>query len=168
MNNETTESRKSLRGSKGEYLVLLQFALMLGFVVLPVYPQLSGTELFEKLTIMRWTALALFTSCALIFGAFGSYAIRKFLTPLPYPTEDNQLITTGIYSIVRHPLYSGLLFAAFGWSVYSMSISHFILTGIATLFFSYKASREEQWLKDRHPEYTDYTRRVKKFIPWVY
>jgi len=153
---------------KGAYLVVLQVMLMCGFIILPVRPQLAGTELFEALGIVRWMALALFSGCALILGALGSFAIRNYLTPLPYPVENNRLVTTGIYSIVRHPLYSALLLAASGWSVFSLSLSHLLLTGIALLFFNFKASKEEKWLTGIHPEYTAYTRQVKKFIPWLY
>jgi protein-S-isoprenylcysteine O-methyltransferase Ste14 len=162
MNHETPQKYK------GAYLVLLQFALMLIFIILPVYPQLSGTELFETLSFIRWSAFTLLTTGALGFGALGAYAIRKYLTPLPFPVENNQLITTGIYSIVRHPIYSALLFAAAGWCIFSMSLSHLLLTGFALFFFSYKASKEEKWLTELHPEYTAYARHVKKFIPWIF
>jgi protein-S-isoprenylcysteine O-methyltransferase Ste14 len=168
MNNQTPQTGKLSPGKKGEYLVVLQFVLMAGFIVLPVWPQLAGTELFKKLATIRWTALFIFSGYALIFGALSFYAIRNYLTPLPYPTENNKLVTTGIYSIVRHPIYSGALFAAFGWSVYQMSLSHLLLTGIGLLFFNYKASREEEWLRARHPEYNSYVRRVKKFIPRLF
>ncbi|NTW70373.1 MAG: isoprenylcysteine carboxylmethyltransferase family protein [Chlorobiaceae bacterium] len=162
MNSDTSQKKR------GSYLVVLQFALMLGFATLPVYPEPSGTELFERLATLRWLALALFSGSALILGTLGSYSIRKYLTPLPYPVENNQLVTTGIYSVLRHPLYSALLFAALGWSVFSMSISHLLLTVTGFLFFNFKASKEEKWLTERHPEYTAYARQVKKFIPWIY
>jgi protein-S-isoprenylcysteine O-methyltransferase Ste14 len=155
-------------GKKGEYLVLIQFLLVTVFVALPVYPSISGTELFKAIAIIRWTFLILFTGCALIFVTCGSYTIRYYLTPLPYPVRHNQLVTTGIYGVVRHPLYSGLFFAASGWTLFSMSLSHFLLTVCGAIFFSYKSSLEEQWLKERHPEYAAYALRVKKFIPMFY
>ena len=59
-------------------------------------------------------------------------------------------------------------FAAFGWTVFQMSFSHFLLTAAGFVFFSYKASREESWLTELHPEYSDYAHHVRKFIPWIY
>lgn len=168
INNKPPEERELPRGKKGEYLVMLQLILMTGFIVLPVYPQLSGLELFKSLAFIRWTILSLFTGYALLLVALGLFSIRKSLTPLPYPTENNQLVTTGIYHVVRHPLYSGVLFAAFGWSAFQMSLSHLFMTGIGLFFFDYKAAQEERWLSIRHPEYNSYRHRVKKFIPWIY
>lgn len=69
---------------------------------------------------------------------------------------------------LHHPLYSSQLFTGFGWIIFTLSLSHLLLLAVAFLFFSYKADKEELWLKERYPEYEEYKRRVKKFIPWVY
>lgn len=90
------------------------------------------------------------------------------LTPLPYPREDGQLVKSGVYSIVRHPLYSGLIFAAFSWVVFQLSLSHLIGAAILCAFFDAKARREEAWLSEKYPEYSDYQQKVKKLIPGVY
>ena len=90
------------------------------------------------------------------------------LRPLNNTVDHSELVQTGVYRFVRHPLYSSQLFAAFGWAIFTLSLSHFLLLVAAFLFFSYKADKEEQWLKERHPEYAEYAKRVKKFIPWVY
>jgi protein-S-isoprenylcysteine O-methyltransferase Ste14 len=69
---------------------------------------------------------------------------------------------------VRHPLYSSQLFAALGWTLYTLSLSHLLILVVGFLFFDYKAGKEEGWLTERHPAYPDYARRVKKLVPWVY
>lgn len=105
---------------------------------------------------------------ALGLGGLGVLEIRRYLTPLPYPVDHNRLVTTGIYGLVRHPLYSSQLFAALGWTLFSLSVLHLVLLVLGFAFFDYKASREEAWLTERHPEYRTYTRRVRKLIPWIY
>ncbi len=168
MNTEPSQKSTAAWGKKGEYLVVLQVALLSAFIFLPFYPVSSGFELIEPLSFFRWTTLIVCWVIAILFGTLGLHQIKHSLTPLPYPVERNQLVTTGIYALVRHPLYSSQLFAAFGWSFFHMSLSHLLMTGSGFLFFSYKASREEQWLTERHPEYADYARHVKKFIPYIY
>ena len=153
---------------QGQYLVVLQFLLMAVFMVTPVYQCNLNQTLFENTATFRWSLLCISWAIALLLGGLGSYHIRTFLTPLPYPVEHNQLVTTGVYSLVRHPLYSSQLFAASGWTLFSMSLSHLLLTLLALLFFTFKASREERWLTERHSEYTAYARKVKKFIPWLF
>ena len=168
MNTKPSERSRSPWGKKGEHLVALQFILLLTFIFLPVYPSSSGFEFFNTIPVIRFAVLVVCSLIAILFGTAGLYQIKHSLTPLPYPVERNKLETKGIFALVRHPLYSSQLFAAFGWTVFQMSVSHLLLTAAGFLFFSYKASLEESWLTELHPEYTDYARHVNKFIPWVY
>ena len=159
---------KFLQGKRGEYLVVLQFVIFFSFILMPVWNPLATPDLLADLRTLRWVVLVIFWTCALLLGGFGLIHIRDYLTPLPYPVDHNQLVQHGVYGIVRHPLYSSQLFAGFGWAVFNLSLSHFALLTVGFFFFHYKASREEHWLQARHPHYTDYARRVKKFIPWLY
>ena len=147
------ESGKAKRfGQRGEYLVAIQFALVALFVFIPVWPDLRNGELYRQLALIRWSALVIgmLAGAALLIG--GVIGIRKYLTPLPYPVENNQLVDTGVYALVRHPLYSAQLFACAGWVIFSMSLSHLLVTALALAFFNHKASKEETWLTQRHPE----------------
>lgn len=167
MERRITQEVKLSWGKKGEYLVIFQFILMIFFVFLPAVPCVDA-GLLRAMAPFRWFILACTWAAALLLGASGSRQLRKFLTPLPYPVDHNQLVTSGAYALVRHPLYSSLLLAATGWTLFTMSLAHLFLTLFGFIFFSYKASREERWLTERHPEYADYARRVKRFIPWLF
>lgn len=94
--------------------------------------------------------------------------LGKNLTPLPCPRESAQLVQTGLYGFVRHPMYFGVLLAALAWFCIFPGV--FVLAYSICLFllFDLKARREEVWLLKRFPEYRDYQARVKKFIPSVY
>lgn len=155
-------------GRRGELLVVIQFVLMFIFILTPEWNPLVSAEFLETLAIPRWIALGSIGIFALALGALGSAHIRDYLTPLPYPVDHSQLVRHGVYALVRHPLYSSQLFAAFGWVLYSLSLPHLALLVIGFVFFDYKATKEEAWLTERHPEYSDYAQGVRKFIPWVY
>lgn len=157
-----------LKGKRGEHLVMLQFVLFAVFALTPAWNPLLSASLFDALTPLRWIALALCGGTALLLGGLGSMHIREYLTPLPYPVDHSQLVQSGAYAWVRHPLYSSLLFAGLGWTLFSLSLSHLAIMAVGFFFFDYKASKEEAWLAERHPEYLDYAKRVRKFIPWVY
>ena len=157
-----------LRGSKGEYLVALQFVLFFGFIFAPAWNPLPGNDLLNTLEPLRWIALVLLLGIAFLLGVSGLAQIRKFLTPLPYPVEHNELVQHGAYAWVRHPLYSSQLFAALGWVLFTLSLSHLLILVVAFLFFDFKARREERWLSERHPHYADYAKRVRKFVPGLY
>lgn len=160
-------STDSWQGQRGEYWVLAQAAIGLGFVALPAYRppslNLSTPGLYGL-----WAITAALSLVALVFIAKGLVDLGHSLTPLPYPRNDGQLVRSGVYSLVRHPLYSGLIVAAFSWALYQVSLSHLIGTILVFVFFNAKASREERWLMQKYPEYADYQQQVKRLIPWLY
>ncbi|NTV66250.1 MAG: isoprenylcysteine carboxylmethyltransferase family protein, partial [Chlorobaculum sp.] len=111
------ELKRSKRfGAKGELLVVIQIVLVALFVFTPVWPDLRSGDLYRQLAIPRWIALlaGMLAGAMLVIG--GVTSIRKYLTPLPYPVDDNRLVDTGVYALVRHPLYSSQLLAAAGWT----------------------------------------------------
>jgi protein-S-isoprenylcysteine O-methyltransferase Ste14 len=155
-------------GQRGELLVAIQFVLMIGFALLPVWHPGVSPALMADTAAARTVAALVPALIALALGGLGSHHIREYLTPLPYPVDHSQLVQHGVYSIVRHPLYASLLFAGLAWTLYNLSLSHLVALAVAFAFFSYKAGKEEAWLTERHPEYAEYACRVRKFIPWVY
>ncbi|MBC7883435.1 MAG: isoprenylcysteine carboxylmethyltransferase family protein [Anaerolineae bacterium] len=84
------------------------------------------------------------------------------------PSRGGNLVTTGIFALVRHPPYSGLLWMGLGFALLSTSWLRLGLTIILGIFFDAKSRQEEVWLVERYSEYVQYRRRVKKLIPWVY
>ena len=154
--------------SHGEYLVLLQGALLAAFVILPVY-QLPGFKIQStQLLYLTWFLASIPALSGLIFIIKGLIDLGTNLTPLPYPIEGGKLVQTGIYGIVRHPLYSGLISAALAWTIFQFSLSHLIATAILLIFFDIKANREETWLSEKYSDYSEYRQRVKKLIPGIY
>ncbi len=154
--------------SHGEYLVLLQGVLLVGFIILPVYQlpefKIQSTQLLN----LTWILASILSLSALILIIKGLIDLGKNLTPLPYPIGNGELIQTGIYGIVRHPLYSGIISAALAWTIFQFSFSHLIATAILLIFFDIKANREETWLTEKYPEYAEYRQKVKKLIPAIY
>lgn len=103
-----------------------------------------------------------------IFAASGAFTLGKNLTPLPAPRENATLIITGAFRFVRHPIYSGIIFMAFGWALWSNSWLTIGYALMLSLFFDVKSRLEERLLEEKFPEYSDYRRNVWKLIPFVY
>jgi protein-S-isoprenylcysteine O-methyltransferase Ste14 len=78
------------------------------------------------------------------------------------------LVTTGIYGVMRHPIYAGLICVAVGWGVATYSLFAELLTAVLIVVLDLKSRREEMWLRERFPEYAAYAARTKRFIPGVY
>lgn len=161
-------SSESWKGSRGEYWVLLQAMLMVGYLLLPVYrPAVLEPLLQPPLIYAVWAVAGLLFLLAALLVVRGLIDLGDSLTPLPYPRDEAELVQTGVYGLVRHPLYSGIIIAAKAYAIGQLSLSHLIATPVLFVFFNLKASREEIWLQAKHPAYTDYQQRVKKLIPWI-
>jgi protein-S-isoprenylcysteine O-methyltransferase Ste14 len=155
-------------GRRGELLVAIQFLLLFAFILAPRWNPWLTPDLLGATDSARLAALVLFGLVGLALGGLGFVTIRRYLTPLPYPVDHSRLVTSGVYGVVRHPLYSSQLFAALGWVCFTLSLSHLGLLILGFLFFDFKAGKEERWLTERHSEYTAYARSVRKLVPWVY
>lgn len=104
-------------------------------------------------------------------AAFALAAIARLgstLTPLPYPVARGRLVRSGAYSLVRHPIYCGGVFASIGWALVRQGWLTLLYAALLFVLFDLKARREEVWLVDKYADYDEYRRRVHKLIPFVY
>lgn len=90
------------------------------------------------------------------------------LTAVPHPRDEARLVETGVYGLVRHPIYGGLVLGGLGWSLARGSVAALAGTLILLVFFDLKRRREEAWLVERFPGYAAYRARTRRLIPWVY
>ena len=76
--------------------------------------------------------------------------------------ESNNLVTTGIYAYVRHPIYAAFFYIAVGLILISQNVFLFVLTIFFWVFLTVAMKRtEEKWLIDRFgKEYMDYSKRL--------
>ena len=103
-----------------------------------------------------------------IFGTLGILALGRNLSPFPKPIEGGALVTSGVYGIVRHPIYTGIILGTLGWGLLMSSVLGAILAVVLLIFFDRKSRHEEAWLMEAYPGYADYRGRVKKLIPGIY
>lgn len=88
------------------------------------------------------------------------------LSVLPEIRNQASLVTTGPYRWIRHPMYTGLMLLTAGcvsspldsWKLPVWLVLVAVLWG--------KSTYEEGLLCQRFPEYEEYRRRTKRFIPW--
>jgi protein-S-isoprenylcysteine O-methyltransferase Ste14 len=111
----------------------------------------------------------------LVFLALGlSFAIwarvhigRNWGSPMTQK-DDPELVETGPYRFVRHPIYSGILAAGLGTAV---ALGWFWLApfSLAAIYFVYSATVEERYLAEQFPgTYTEYKRSTKMLVPFVF
>jgi protein-S-isoprenylcysteine O-methyltransferase Ste14 len=150
-------------GPRGEGWVLLQGVLLVAVVVAgwSLGPDWSGPLRLAGVVI----GIALITGGSVL--AFrGVVDLGGALTPLPRPRDGAELVETGAYAVVRHPIYGGLILAAFGWAIVQASVVTVALAVVLAAFFRVKSAREEVWLQQRFPAYAGYMARTRRLIPW--
>jgi protein-S-isoprenylcysteine O-methyltransferase Ste14 len=91
---------------------------------------------------------------------------RDWGMPMTQKAEP-ELVTSGPYRLVRHPIYSGLLLGLFG-TVLATNLTGVIIVVILGAYFYYSASVEERNLARTFPTaYPAYRARTKMLIPFV-
>ncbi len=145
--------------------VLAQVPLIALAYFVPVWFGAVAQTPLERFVRLIGIALVL-VSVPLVLAAF--IALGRYLTPFPRPMEKARLRDHGVYGLVRHPLYSGLVLSAAGWSLWSLSWAGVAVAVFLGLFFDRKASYEEYWLCRKFAAYSAYQKRVRKLIPWIY
>ena len=148
--------------ARGGRWVLAQLALMTAVAALGPWGQGSWSRSSASLPAI---ALLLVGACC---GIAGAWVLGRNRTIFPKPHAGSALITHGIYSWMRHPLYTSVMLLSVAWALYWASGLALAASVALALLLNAKARREEAWLREQFPGYVDYQRRVKRFLPWVF
>ena len=141
---------------KGKRLVFLQFALI---VVLALFPDSVNVE-----PALEYVGIVLIgVGLVLLFAGFRG--LGKSLTANPVPNEDGVLVTSGIYGIVRHPIYLGLLIITLGLVVSSGVWAQIIVWIALAVLLNYKMRWEEVLLSKKYKGYAQYMSTVPALVP---
>jgi protein-S-isoprenylcysteine O-methyltransferase Ste14 len=91
---------------------------------------------------------------------------RNWGTPMTQKNEP-ELVTSGPYRLVRHPIYSGILLGG-GATAVALSWFWLVAAALAGVYFIYSATVEERFLADQFPDaYPEYKRSTKMLVPFV-
>jgi protein-S-isoprenylcysteine O-methyltransferase Ste14 len=92
---------------------------------------------------------------------------RNWGTPMSRKNEP-ELVTSGPYRLVRHPIYAGILTAGIGTAV-ALNWTWLIIVALAGGYFGYGAVVEERNLIEEFPDsYPGYKRSTKMIVPFVF
>jgi len=87
--------------------------------------------------------------------------LGRNLSPFPRPINNSNLVTTGIYRFMRHPMYYSLIFISFGVFIIKLSIYYLFLSISLGLIIKFKIALEEQYLNNKFKNYLVYKNEVK-------
>lgn len=148
------------RNPKDIFFVSIQ--LVLFFVYLFRLPKID-------FTLPGWLQLTgiIMAIIGVIIAVAGLITLKKTLSPFPTPKENAELIQSGVYKFIRHPIYTGILFFTFGYSIYSENTLRLLIFFGLLVLFIFKATYEEKLLEEKFPNYTAYKKTAGMFWPWL-
>jgi len=117
----------------------------------------------------RLPALLAVEVLGLLLGAWAIVAMRlgNFnITPDIF--ENGTLATHGPYRLIRHPMYSALLLVTITLLIDSFSPVRALVWGVLFATLVIKLLFEERLLCDHFPPYSEYSRKTKRLIPYVF
>jgi protein-S-isoprenylcysteine O-methyltransferase Ste14 len=151
-------------GPRGEGWVAIQFVLL----PLVALAGLMGPAWSGSLRAATDVLGAILLVAGVVLGAWGLLMLRTALTPLPYPRDGAQLVETGAYRLVRHPIYGGIIIGALGYGLLMASPVAILGALVLLGFFRLKSAREEVWLMAVYPAYGTYRARTPRLLPFLY
>lgn len=158
------KSTQSDKGSLRLFWIFIPIALfgagylrhLAGFASLPPDPcYYAGLALAVVGLVLRWTAI---------------YQLGDLFTVDVSIATDHSLKTNGLYSMVRHPSYTGLLMIMAGLALCMANWVCFLIVFIPfCILLGYRISVEEAALRSAFgEEYAAYQQRTKRLIPFIY
>jgi len=130
------------------------------------------TRPFGARQLVSWSLLCV----SLVFVVWGFVLLRRRggfdpaaeASPTFEWENTGQLVTSGIYGYIRHPMYSSLVFLTWGAVLKSVSIAALLLAVAASLALIATAKSEEAENVRRFGQgYRDYMTRTRRFVPFL-
>lgn len=150
-----------MRWDRGSALLLAQF-LCIGAVLWPY-----GEPVLDVPGWLRTVGGAL-VLVGLVIGLLGAGLLGRSLRAHPAPSSTAVLRTTGVYGLVRHPIYAGVLSGMLGLALQRGRVEPLVAYVVLAFVLHVKSRFEEGLLRDRFGDaYVRYGQSVGAIIPGV-
>jgi protein-S-isoprenylcysteine O-methyltransferase Ste14 len=156
------------REDRANRWVLIAFFLIgLLAAYLPAYTDRKGFWTLNGDAI-RWLGVVLFAAGGAL-RIWPVFVLGHRFSGLVAIQPGHTLVTSGIYSVIRHPSYLGLLVNSLGWALAFRSGVGVLLTALLIPPLVARIRAEERLLRTHFgSEYQDYCRRTSRLVPGLY
>ncbi|PPQ34842.1 methyltransferase family protein [Rhodopila globiformis] len=156
------------REDRGNRWVLIAFGILLLLdVFLPPWADSRDVWTLDGDTI-RWIGVALFAAGGAV-RLWPVYVLGDRFSGLVAIQKGHRLVTGGIYGVIRHPSYLGMLVNSLGWALAFRSIFGVLLTAALLVPLHARIEAEERLLVSQFgTEYDAYRRRTSRLVPRLY
>jgi protein-S-isoprenylcysteine O-methyltransferase Ste14 len=151
--------------------------IMMRFVYVPL---LLGLLVLCGLDVGRFSLSKVPPGVKILGGGFALFAMlliswvfitNRFASGFVRIQDDrgHEVVSTGPYKIVRHPMYLGIIFFIFSIPLVLGSYLGLVPAGLLVILFFIRSYLEDKTLQKELPGYSEYTHKTKKrLIPWIW
>lgn len=160
--------KKDAIGAELVFRALFYVSVVLLFAFSPAFPNHAPRQLWNFSAPMNWILFAS-TATGLLFTWWARIHLGRLWSDRVVLKTGHHVVDTGPYKLVRHPIYSGLIFAAFATAIQKGTSFGMLGVAVLTLAFYIKAKREEHFLRAELGEhaYDNYARKTAMLVPLV-
>ena len=158
---------ESAASRRSHFLPLFIAFCLVCWITLPV-PVLSEYVFPVRQWWIWATVGAVLTAAGLAFAVWARVKLGRNWSGTVTVKESHELTTGGPYSLVRHPIYTGLLLALLGTALSRGVVQGFVGVALAGITLWHKLRIEERYMGEEFgAQYAEYKDRVRALIPFV-
>ena len=105
---------------------------------------------------------------ALVLGLWARRTFQSNQFSTGAETKDGHLLLMGPYKFIRHPIYTTVLVLVWSSVLVHVSLIAVLVSIIMTIITVIRIVTEEQFLRERYPDYGEYSRKTKGVIPFIF
>ncbi len=137
-------------------------------LILPKFPLLFLDLRYLPVSDLFFWLGAAITAGGLGFSVWARLFLGKNWSQAVTIKEDHKLITTGPYAVVRHPIYTGLLFGIIGTAIALGEWRGVMAVALVFSVLLHKLRMEEKWLTEQFGvSYKIYSGKVSAILPFI-
>ena len=165
VNTKTTRRLEPVASRILRAVILLTAIVLLATTRIPMlwlYLQLWPAGLWSF-----WLGAAVMVA-GLLFAVWARVHLGRNWSSSVTIKQGHELITTGPYAVVRHPIYTGILAGFLGMAIAISQVRGFIVFLLIFVAFWIKFRMEEQWMRSQFGEaYATYARQTAALVPYL-
>jgi protein-S-isoprenylcysteine O-methyltransferase Ste14 len=163
-----TKANQRLEPAASGVLRVLIFLIAIALLSIPRIPLLwLYVQLWPSGYWPFWLGAAI-TVAGLLFAVWAREHLGRNWSSSVTIKQDHELITTGPYAVVRHPIYTGILTGFLGMAIAISQVRGFIVFVLIFVVFWFKFRVEEKWMRTQFGErYAAYAGKTAALVPYI-
>ena len=164
---ELLRKRLNMKEKLGEQK---QVILLSGLMFLGGFIAAGLSFRYGFMLLPQWVSFAACTAFLLAYLLY-AFVLREnaFLSRTIEVQENQHVVDTGLYAIVRHPMYSATVLLFLSMPLILRSAAAFVIFLAYPMIIAKRIRSEEAFLSEHLPGYTDYCKKVRfRLIPFVW